>query len=346
MGTGDRFPHQVPSHEQEETTIIIIGKSGSGKSVLGNKLLYADLAPDDDLEDFFEERGGAAGVTDKTKSCVSRDGTLRVIDTPGIPDPDKSKTLYYFDAIVETIRQSSNINLLIFLVNEDRTNEEQFDKYRALLKQFGTIPCNKLMICRQPAYCRIPREKDKLAKQKSGKEFVDDILSRSCIGEIPFKLILDGIGNEADKALQEILEIARMSPPMISSDYPTIRTFQERVEFVNTMTSTSSRKNALEERKKLLESNLRYHERWLKWHRYIRAGTAITISSTIGQTGGIHTFWNKHMPKPLINMTKASMKKLKGELNEVTAELDSEISNIERLEKDKEELEELKILAN
>ena len=66
-----------------------------------------------------------------------------------------------------------------------------------------------------------------MAKQKSGKEFVDDILRRSCIGEIPFKLILDGIDEETDKALQETLKIARMSPPMMSADYPTIRTFQE-----------------------------------------------------------------------------------------------------------------------
>lgn len=309
-------------------------------------MLNADLEPDDGLEEFFKEGGGATGVTDKTKSCVSRDGTLRVIDTPGIPDPDKSKTLNYFDAIVETIRQSNNINLLIFLVNEDRTDEGQFGKYRALLKQFSTLPCNKLMICRQRGYCRIPRGKDKLAKQESGKKFVDDILRRSGIGEIPFKLILDGIGEEVNKALQEILEIARKSPPLIRTDHPTIRTFQERVEFVKTMTSTSSRKNALEERKKLLESNLEYNKRWLEWHQYIRAGTAITIRTTIGEAGGIHTFWNKHMPKPVINMTKASMKKLKGELNEVTAELDSEISNTERLQKDKEELEELRLLAN
>lgn len=324
---------------------MIIGKSGAGKSVLGNQLLNTDLGHDE-YEDYFEDGGGAAGVTTTTKNCVSRDGTLRVIDTPGIPDPDKSKTLNYFDAIVKEIRESSNINLLIFLVNEDRTNEEQFDKYRALLNQFSTLPCNKLMICRQRGYCRIPREKDRLAKQKSGKEFVDDILRRSCIGEIPFKLILDGTSDEANEALQEILEIARRSPPMIRRDYSTIHTFQEHVEFVNTMTSTSSRKVALEERKKLLEGNLEYYGRWLKWHRYIRAGTAYTIISTIGEAGGVHTYWNKQMPKPLIMMTKASIKKLEGELNEVTAELDSAISHEERLRKDKEKLKELRSLAN
>lgn len=139
---------QLTGKEAFATTVMMVGKSGSGKSVLGNKLLNVRRGPIDDYEMYFEEGGGAAGVSGLCKSRTSKDKSMQVIETPGIPDPPNHKTIGFFDAIVKKIRELDALNLLVFLVHEDRTNETQFDEYRVLLKQFNYVPREKLMVCR------------------------------------------------------------------------------------------------------------------------------------------------------------------------------------------------------
>lgn len=60
---------EFSAEEAVATTVMIVGNSGSGKSTLGNKLLNARQGTEDDFEMYFEEGGGAAGVS---TMCVSR----------------------------------------------------------------------------------------------------------------------------------------------------------------------------------------------------------------------------------------------------------------------------------
>lgn len=108
--------------EAAPITAILVGKSGAGKSTLGNKLLNARLAPEE-AKSYFREGGGSAGVTGRVDLRVSTDGRMKVIDTPGIPDPDSSKTIANFDTVVQTMRDEPAVNLLIFVVSTDRTDE-------------------------------------------------------------------------------------------------------------------------------------------------------------------------------------------------------------------------------
>ena len=243
LKTGE--PVSRDTREGVPTTVMIVGKSGSGKSTLGNHLLNAGVAPDD-FKLHFTEGGGARGITEYVEDHTSTDGSLRVIDTPGIPDPNAISTLKYFDIIVQNLRSQDSINLLIFLVSEDRTNKQQFNHYRVLLNQFNYLPCEKLMVCRQSSYTHSFRTAEaEETKRNEGIRFVKDILARSSM-DMPFMLQSSGWGDEAKQSLARIVNYARACRSVSLCDCPSLRTHRELETFVRRLASRKDRLKALE----------------------------------------------------------------------------------------------------
>ncbi|CAM9541496.1 unnamed protein product, partial [Ectocarpus fasciculatus] len=123
---------------------MVVGKSGMGKSTLCNYLLYGNPRP----KNGFLAKNGEDPVTTacEAKAVVSTEsprrftalrpgGPLKMIDTPGIPDP-AGRTLEYYNDIVQTARQVGGLNALIITVcfNNDRDQiRKDFETYRILL---------------------------------------------------------------------------------------------------------------------------------------------------------------------------------------------------------------------
>lgn len=240
---------------------MIVGKSGAGKSTLGNALLNSKLGPEDEYVPYFEERGGAKGCSQEIMSRTSVDGNMRVIDTPGIPDPDPRNTAKYFNSIVEKIREVGAINLLIFLVKEDRTDEKQFNDYSTLLKQINYIPWNKMMVCRQSDFAHRPNKEAIFKKREEGVNFVTDVQRLSGM-DMPFKLHIDGIGPRALKCIEEIASCARTSARIPLGDCPSLQTVEERRTFVSRLMSMKERASALKEELTRSANAIMYRKRW------------------------------------------------------------------------------------
>lgn len=263
---------------------MIVGKSGSGKSVLGNKLLNTNSDPDH-FEWYFKEGGGSAGVTTDCLSETSKNGKIRVIDTPGIPDPSKKNTLKYFNAIVEKIRSLRAMNLLIFMVKEDRTNMIQFDQYCTLLKQFNNLSCEKLMICRQRDYPYPPTEKAKEKKRKEGFAFVDDILSRSGM-DMPFMLVMDGSSQEANEALNKLhAYVQTCHRSSLTDSSSSLKTYDEWKLFCENLASRMGRMTALKEQLKMFARSVKYHQRWKMVHTCVGVVAEVASIETLGVSG-------------------------------------------------------------
>lgn len=154
-------------------TAMVVGKSGMGKSTLCNYLLYGTPRPTDG----FEAKGGKHPVT---TSCEAKEvastaaphrfnlrpgGPLKLIDTPGIPDPN-GRTLDFYNKIVNTARETGGLNALIVAVcfNNDRDQtRKDFETYRILLTQFEKMPVMKVLVCRarlQPDLTEKQQEED------------------------------------------------------------------------------------------------------------------------------------------------------------------------------------------
>lgn len=239
-----------------------MGKSGAGKSTLGNKLLNARLAPDE-AKSYFREGGGCAGVTGKVESHMSTDGRVKVIDTPGIPDPNPSNTIAYFNTVVQTIRDVPHLNLLIFVAKEDRTDEKQFGHYRTLLKQFNYIPCQKLMVCRQSAHAHRSDREAREMKRREGVAFVTDIQKRSGM-DMPFMLYVDGTSDEAEQSFQNVATYADASPRVSLGPCPSLRTYPELRSAVRRLASRKDRLEELEKKIKELRREVEHKRLWLE----------------------------------------------------------------------------------
>ncbi|RIA79048.1 hypothetical protein C1645_841677 [Glomus cerebriforme] len=116
--------------------ILLIGRTGSGKSTLGNVLVNKD----GEFKEVFRESNGSVSETkhiqvEKFTLDVSRDGTEKidylVIDTAGFGDTqlNQKETLQLLKELVPIIKKNG-INQ-IFLVNNGRFKEE-IDIYRML----------------------------------------------------------------------------------------------------------------------------------------------------------------------------------------------------------------------
>lgn len=252
---------QTDEEEAVATTIVIVGKSGSGKSTLGNKLLNINRGPEDEYEMYFKEGGGTDSVTDQCTSRTSQDTTLMVIDTPGIPDPSNTKTIEYFDKFVMNMRKLRAVNMLKFLVHEDRTNERDFEHFRVLLKQINYIPCPKLMVCRQSVYAHSsPTTKTRDKKRISGMSMVNQILTKSNM-VMQSMLLLDGTGKEAEDGLSSLIAITSRCPRQVLGGCSFLRTFEEHRSYVERLSSEKDRRYALTEKLQALANAMTWQER-------------------------------------------------------------------------------------
>lgn len=145
-------------------TAMVFGKSGMGKSYLCNCLLdgsgYAD-------EGFHTEPGADPITRECQVRTVERTdappcppgsrqgslkpgGPLRMIDTPGIPDP-AGRTLQFYDQIVKTVQDTGGLNAFIMVINSTTDREhirKDIETYRVLLAQFAKLPVFKVVVCR------------------------------------------------------------------------------------------------------------------------------------------------------------------------------------------------------
>lgn len=241
---------------------MIIGMSGSGKSTLGNHLLNAANGNDEEYKDYFQAGDGVEGETSAVQEESSDDGTFRVIDTPGIPDPkDKETTLKYFDVIVKKIRGVYGLNLIIFLGHQLRVNPTVFRAYRTLLRQINMVDCAQVMVCRQSEYSRRPTKQMIDEKKRGGVDWVDKVLESSGL-TMQGRLFMSGHSEQVWQSVKEIVDFARQCPPAQEGAATGLRTYPELNAFVEKLSDSSTRLQALQEETAALKDSVKSKSGW------------------------------------------------------------------------------------
>ncbi|XP_025083368.1 GTPase IMAP family member 8-like [Pomacea canaliculata] len=160
--------------EMEELRVVLLGKTGTGKSSLGNSLLGREV--------FAPARGLLSGTQKCQWAEATVDGvTLSVTDTPGLCDTHRSEE----DVLVEVGKSVSLACpgphvVIIVLKCTNRFTKEEYEAVKTLLDLFGERVRRHLMIV-----------------FTCGNELADDING--------MQVVLEEQLSKADKKLKEVL---------------------------------------------------------------------------------------------------------------------------------------------
>lgn len=257
-------PGITSTTSQDTPTVMVVGKSGMGKSTLCNYLLYGSPRPDEG----FSVSSGAEPIT---AACASKfvastraprsmqptepGGPLTLIDTPGIPDPNM-RTLEAYNDIVMAARNSDGINALIIAVHYDADRQlilNDFGTYKILLKQFARLPCLKILLCRVRLQVDFT-EAQQQAELAPVTAWMDNIQASGGMEGASKVILLDN-----DRQAAQIFALRQVvcEAPKVSIPDWTIRTHPELVENVQALSTEQSRMAALREKKTCLEQEKR-----------------------------------------------------------------------------------------
>ena len=127
-------------HRLEVRNVVVVGKTGSGKSTVANQILGATSS------DGFKVLANPSSVTidpDKRSSTLSHQGisyTINVIDTVGLFDNRYLTNMEVMKKTKDAVRKflgNAGIHLIVFVMKEGRFTQEEEETFKYVHNNFS-----------------------------------------------------------------------------------------------------------------------------------------------------------------------------------------------------------------
>lgn len=118
--------------------IMSVGKSGVGKSTIGNMLLQGKGKGD------FKTSKDSKSCTQEPRHRLSSTGDCVYTDVPGIPDTNPSKTAEFYDMIIKEAKKE--LTVILFVFKRERIDPAAYKLAEMLFRELNKANAAKILV--------------------------------------------------------------------------------------------------------------------------------------------------------------------------------------------------------